>query len=93
MRVLCFVFEDKIGTDRVLHLLVSYVLTLVLTLALSFVTSEGGTAIALSVLGSMAVGVGKEVWDKCRGNVFDVIDLLFDLIGTMMAAVGMSVFV
>lgn len=93
MDILNLRFPDSIKTDRVMHLLVCYTLTILTAFICHFFLSPG-VSMAIGMVASMTIGFLKELYDKFVLKCYiDDIDLLFDMIGMALAAIGMLMFV
>ena len=67
---------EKVGADKLLHIVVSAVIMVVLGLILP-------TRVA--ALATLSVGIGKEVYDKVSGKgCFEWMDLVCDCIGILI---------
>ena len=78
-----------IRADKVAHFVVSLILTIVLAIVIKSVNEEtaGYLCGILAGIVTMCIGVGKEIWDKFRGTGFDVMDLVADLGGCVVAVI------
>ena len=75
--------------DKIAHFVVSLILTIVLAIVIKSV-NEDTAGIMCGILAgivTMCLGVAKEVWDKFRGTGFDVMDLVADLCGCVVAVI------
>ena len=78
-----------IRADKVAHFVVSLVIAIVLAIVIKSVNEDvaGIMCGILAGIVTMCLGVGKEIWDKFRGTGFDLMDLLADLSGCVVAIV------
>ena len=78
-----------IRADKVAHFVVSLVITIVLAIVIKSV-NEDTAGIMCGILAgivTICLGVAKEVWDKFRGTGFDLMDLVADLCGCVVAVI------
>jgi VanZ family protein len=72
--------------DKVAHVSISVILTIVISWI--FLVTISGISVLISAvcgfIGTMIIGVLKEISDKIRGGKIDVYDLLADLIGGIL---------
>lgn len=77
---------DKIGLDKVLHFVACFIIVAVAFLFLGAIPGNGFWAARLEALCiGVAVGVGKELYDKKHGGEFDLQDLAADGVGCLLA--------
>ena len=78
-----------IRADKVAHFVVSMVLTIVLAIVIKSVNEDVDGIMCGIYAGivTMCIGVGKEIWDKFRGTGFDLMDLLADFCGCVVAVI------
>ena len=78
-----------IRADKVAHFVVSLILTIVLAIVIKSVNEDtaGYLCGILAGIVTMCIGVGKEIWDKFRGTGFDLMDLLADFCGCVVAVI------
>ena len=75
--------------DKVAHFVVSLILTIVLAIVIKSV-NEDTAGYLCGIFGAcvtMCIGVAKEVWDEFRGTGFDLMDLVADLGGCVVAMI------
>lgn len=80
--------NDRGGSDKKLHVFVSFCIAGVLSAFLApipFPTPWLAGLVALVV--AMAVGVGKEVYDRRDGGHFCVWDLAYDVAGALLGSI------
>lgn len=73
--------NDFFATDKVAHFGVSFALTSVV--AAFFSHSEW--CVVWGAVVALLIGIGKEVYDKVKGGVFDGFDLWADMAGILCA--------
>ena len=78
-----------IKADKVAHVVVSLILTIVLAIVIKSVESDvaGYLCGIFGGIVTMCLGIAKEVWDKFRGTGFDLMDLIADLGGCVVAVI------
>ena len=74
--------KDFFATDKVAHFGVSLFITF--AVAACFAKSEWSPLIGAAV--ALAVGIGKEIYDRARGGIFDGFDLWADMLGIITGA-------
>ena len=80
----------KIQLDKIIHFVVSMVLTIVIALVVKGVEGDAVSGIKCGIFASIVticLGVCKEVWDKFRGTGFDLLDLAADALGCFIAVI------
>lgn len=76
---------EKIGLDKVLHFVLSFALSAVLSLVACYFLPEN--PVLCGVIGAVLtilVGVGKEVYDQRHRYGFDWRDILADVLGAVV---------
>ena len=78
-----------VGTDKIAHFVVSLILTIVLAIVIKSVNEDTAGVMCgiLAGIVTMCIGVGKEIWDKFRGTGFDLMGLVADLGGCVVAVI------
>lgn len=78
-----------VGTDKIVHFVVSMILTILFAIAVKSVNTEvaGYLCGIFGGIVTMCIGVGKEIWDKFHGTGFDLMDLVADLGGCVVAVI------
>ena len=78
-----------IKLDKVAHFVVSLILTILFAIAVKSVNEDtaGYLCGILAGIVTMCIGVGKEIWDKFRGTGFDLMDLVADFGGCVVAVI------
>ncbi len=74
---------EKIGADRILHVLACLIITLVVTLICHKCGEGAWVAAAIGAVVSIVVGIGKELYDFFAGGYVDRGDLAADFAGAM----------
>lgn len=74
---------DRIGLDKVLHFAVGMVIAIVAMMGVYYLTNDRLASQLAGFLVAMAVGVGKELYDRKRTG-FDWQDLLADGVGAVV---------
>lgn len=75
--------------DKVAHTSISVILAIVISW-IFLVTTAGCTVLisaACGIIGTMIIGVLKEIHDFTRGGSFDIKDLLADLVGSIFGGI------
>lgn len=75
--------------DKVAHTSISVILAIVISW-IFLVTTAGCTVLisaACGIIGTMIIGVLKEIFDFTRGGSFDIKDLLADLVGSIFGGI------
>ena len=75
--------------DKVAHTSISVILAIVISW-IFLVTTAGCTVLisaACGIIGTMIIGVLKEILDFTRGGSFDIKDLLADLVGSIFGGI------
>ena len=75
--------------DKVAHTSISVILAIVISW-IFLVTTAGCTVLisaACGIIGTMIIGVLKEIFDFTRGGSFDIKDLLADLVGSFFGGI------
>lgn len=76
---------DKIGLDKVLHCVLSFVISAILSLVIYAVWMKHPVLSGfIGFIITMLVGLGKEIYDSRRRYGFDCWDLLADAIGAVV---------
>jgi VanZ family protein len=78
-----------VGIDKIVHFVVSMILTILFAIAVKSVNADvpGYLCGIFGGIVTMCLGVGKEIWDKFRGTGFDLMDLIADLGGCVVAVI------
>lgn len=84
---------EKIGTDKLLHALVCFVITTLVALACHKTGETQWVAAAIGGIAAICVGIVKEVYDFLTGGSFDAQDLLADCIGAVAGLVAGGVLI
>lgn len=84
---------EKIGTDKLLHALVCFVITILVALACHKTGETAWVAAAIGGIAAICVGIVKEVYDFLTGESFDAQDLLADCIGAVAGLVAGGVLI
>lgn len=74
-----------LGSDKFQHFGMSYAVTAFTFAGLRAVGAEAGPALAAALPVAAAAGVGKEIHDRRRGDIFSVRDLVADGLGIAAA--------
>lgn len=75
--------------DKVAHTSISVILAIVISW-IFLVTTAGCTVLisaACGIIGTMIIGVLKEILDFTQGGSFDIKDLLADLVGSILGGI------
>lgn len=75
--------------DKIAHTSISVILAIVISW-IFLVTTAGCTVLisaACGIIGTMIIGVLKEILDFTRGGSFDIKDLLADLVGSIFGGI------
>lgn len=81
--------KDFFATDKVAHFGVSMFITILVSCF--FAKSEWCVCIGAAV--ALAVGIGKEIYDKAKGGIFDGFDLWADMLGILCGVFTLMPFV
>lgn len=74
--------DEILALDKVAHFVACWLMVCVAVILLNGALGvDVGAARVVAFLAAVAVGVAKELWDKSRGGVFDLGDLLADALG------------
>lgn len=74
--------DEILALDKVAHFVVCWLMVCVAVILLNGALGVDVVAArSVAFLAAVAVGVAKELWDKSRGGVFDLGDLLADALG------------
>lgn len=77
--------DPWLGPDKVQHFALSAFITSISYAALTTVRASHRSAVAGAVTGALAVGVGKELFDKRSYGRFSLRDLAWDAVGIVTA--------
>lgn len=84
---------EKIGTDKLLHVLVCLVITILVALVCHKTGETQWVAAAIGGIAAICVGLIKEAYDFLTGESFDAQDLLADCIGAVAGLVAGGVMI
>lgn len=74
--------DEILALDKVAHFVACWLMVCVAVILLNGALGVDVVAArSVAFLAAVAVGVAKELWDKSRGGVFDLGDLLADALG------------
>lgn len=80
------------GKDKILHFLACETICFAVVI-LGLIIGLGDYCIAAGVIVALLAGIGKEIYDRKKGGVFDFNDILADAAGILVGAVFSGLFI
>lgn len=77
---------DNISLDKVYHFAACFIFSAIVAMIVFAFTADHTCAFLCALLGGLAIGGAKELYDEFKGSGADIYDIFADLAGALLAA-------